>query len=183
VQQLELEGDEHRRASLLVTSGVRSRACGGRVEQVQEVAQQVVERLARLVLLGEPRDEVERRGSDLLCAPAAAQVLVCGLDLDPAHDRQVAASLDELRAHGQERFEPHAEPAARLARALGDHASTTTVPGVQVRDEVRLAVAKRAQYDRLDAISHEDRLPAPVASLAGDGREQRVQLGPLARVE
>ena len=83
---------------------------------------------------------------------AAASVAQARVAVDRlgARDReQLAAALVEHEVEAEERLEPAAEAAARAPHALGDRADPAAVRGVEVQDPVGLAVADRAQHDRL----------------------------------
>ncbi len=82
-------------------------------------------------------------------AASAAQARVALDRLGPRDGQQVAAPLVEHELDAEERLQAPAEAAARAPHALGDRAELAAMRGVEVQDAVGLAVAHRAQDDRL----------------------------------
>ena len=73
-----------------------------------------------------------------------------GVDgVDAGDGVQVAAPLVQDQPDLQEGLEPGAEAAAGATRTLGDRAQPPVIGRVQVEDPIGLAVADRAQHDRL----------------------------------
>ena len=67
-----------------------------------------------------------------------------------AGDRvELAPPWVQGQAHLEERLEPRAEAAAGAPRALGDRRHAAPVDRVEMHDAIRLAVADRAQDDRI----------------------------------
>src|SRR5207244_5268376 len=84
-----------------------------------------------------------------------------GVDGLRARDRQqLAAPFVQLDAQAEERLEPAAEAAARAPDALRDRADAPASGRIQVQDAIGLAVADRAQHDRLrlDSTHGHDRM-------------------------
>ena len=63
--------------------------------------------------------------------------------------KQLAAPLVQYRVNMEERLEPGPEAAASPPSALRDRAQAAVVGRVEVQDPIGLAVADRAQHDRL----------------------------------
>ncbi len=78
-----------------------------------------------------------------------AQLAVGGDRVDPGYRRELAASLVQHNPHMEERLEPGPEAASRTPHALCDRADPAAIGGVQMDDPIGLAVADRAQHNRL----------------------------------
>ena len=119
------------------------------VEQRQLVGQQAEHLGMGVGGLEQPRDRVAGARGGVERGRVVAQRAVGGDRVDAGHREQVAASLVQDRADVEERLQPGPEAAARAPRALGDRAEPAVRGRVQVQDPVGLAVADRAQHDRL----------------------------------
>ena len=99
--------------------------------------------------LEQPPDRVARARGGIQRTGVGAQARV-RLDGLRAGDRQqLAAALVQIELQPEERLQPPAEAAARATHPLGDRAHPSPLGRVQVQDAVGLAVAQRAQHDRL----------------------------------
>ena len=103
----------------------------------------------RLTGLEQPSDSVARARGGIERTGIRAQARI-GLDGLRAGDRQqLAAAFVQVELQAEERLQPPPEAAARAAHALGDRTHTPEPGRVDVQDAVGLAVAQRAQHDRL----------------------------------
>jgi hypothetical protein len=127
------------------------RAAAGRigVQQRELVGEQVVGGRVGVALLEQARDGVARPRRRVEGAAVGAQARVGGAGLRAGHGEHVAAALVEHEVQTEERLEPAPEAAARLARPLGDRRQPAAAGRVEVQHAVTLAVADRAQHDRL----------------------------------
>ena len=125
------------------------RLLGRRGEQRELVGEQVVDLGVGLLGLEHARDGVARaRGASSVAAWSRRRGVRVER-LDAGHREQVAAALVADQAHAQERLEPAAEAAAGAPHALRDRADPPARRRVEVQDPIGLAVAQRAQHDRL----------------------------------
>ncbi len=142
-QQLQAEGE---RAPALARWLAAARAL---VEQRERAAQQVEHARMGLGGLEQAPDSVARARGRVERARVGAQARV-GVDrVRAGHRQELAAAFVQLEPQAEEGLEPPAEAARRAAHALGDRADVAAIERVQAQDAIGLAVADRAQHDRL----------------------------------
>src|SRR5437773_5421811 len=145
-EQLELEGERER---------VQRRACGERLELVEEVEEtrQRLERARVRLLFGEEAQH-RLRGEQADAEPVLlfARLMMRAEELHSRDGLQRARALIQHQLDVRERFEPRAEPGLRLADSLRDGTDASAVEGVDVQDAIGFAEPERAQHDRLGLV-------------------------------
>ena len=134
-----------RKASALARAGPRRVG----VEQRELVGEQVVDAGVRVAVVEQPADRVAGAGGGVERAAVLAQARVAGDRLGGRDREQVAAALVEHEVEAEERLQAAAEARLGAPHALGDGAQPPAMRGIEVQDAVGLAVADRAQHDRL----------------------------------
>ena len=120
-----------------------------RIEQRELVAEEREHAGMRLGRGEQARDGVAHAGRGIERGGVLAQARMAGDRLGARDGHEVALAVVEHHMQAEIRLEPTAEAAARAPHALRDRADASAMRRVEMQDPVGLAVAHRAQDDRL----------------------------------